>query len=71
MADLKVVPLRLERELFMALATYALEHNMSRTAVCRDAIAAKLAIKLPSTAASKEVISNGESEKPARKRKGK
>jgi len=67
--DVKTIPLRLEQDLFMQVAQYALEHNMSRTAVIRECLAAKFTVG--KTNAATEVKEDGKSESKARKQKGK
>jgi len=59
MSELKVIPLRLERELYLEIARYALANDMSRTAVIRECLAAKFTIG--TNAANLEVRENGES----------
>lgn len=68
--DVKRIPLRLERDLYQKIAQYALDNEMSRTAVIRECIAAKFSEGKP---AALEVDENGESKgkgkgKAARKR---
>lgn len=74
MSDVKTIPLRLEHDLYMAIAQYALDNGMSRTAVIRGCIAAKFTVGQP--AATDGGSDNGQSEsegkgKTTRKRKGK
>jgi hypothetical protein len=60
MSEVKTIPLRLERELYLALANYALANDMSRTAVIRECLAAKFT--MGKTAANVGVEKHGESQ---------
>jgi hypothetical protein len=59
MSDIKTIPLRLDRELYQALAQYALERDTSRTAVIRECLAAKFTVG-KSAAKSKGASKHGE-----------
>jgi hypothetical protein len=60
-SEVKTIPLRLDRELYLALANYALANDMSRTAVIRECLAAKFTMGKTS-AANVGVDKHGESQ---------
>lgn len=67
MEDVKRVPIRLERELFLRIAQYALDHGVSRNDVIRECIAARF----PEEAKPTQLVEVSEDGKSKGKTKGK
>ena len=64
--EYKHVNLRLERDFHRALMMYALDHEMTATAVIREALAAKLSVEIP--AANTGETEDGQSESKGSKK---